>query len=414
MVFIVGVTIVAISGENGIIQRTVEAREETEKAEKIEQNTLNSYEDTINEYMGIDWDRVLANAEKHPDQKTSTAIGVGTDGRSVNMDLWKYTLLDDGTYGLNTPEAYNNAEVGGNNETNVTTMGYTGEFENGKIKGTVPQYISTDGGRTFKDVTSMYLTFWECTELIETPTIPDTVTDMPGTFCYNTNLKKVTRMPNSITNMTSTFYGCTNLEEVDNLSNKLESMSYTFSGCKRLITMPNLPDTLTDMPGTFENCTSLTTIPNLPNNLISMKSTFRGCTSLKSIPTMPNTVIDMNLTFFGCTSLTTIPNIPQKVTNMFNTFKNCTNLTTVSSIPESVTNMIGTFAYCTNLQGNIRIDANITGSMIEVSDGSYKDYLDIFLEACKNDGITLKVTGKCLVLQEIITETNNPNITLGV
>ena len=79
LLILAGITIVAISGENGIIQRAVEAREETEEAEKIEQNTLNSYEDTINEYMGIDWDRVLANVEKHPDQKTSTAIGVGAD-----------------------------------------------------------------------------------------------------------------------------------------------------------------------------------------------------------------------------------------------------------------------------------------------------------------------------------------------
>ena len=72
----------------GIINRATEAKEKTEEAQKQEENTLNSYEDTINEYMGIDWDTVLANAEKHPNQETSTAIGVGTDGRPVNMDLW--------------------------------------------------------------------------------------------------------------------------------------------------------------------------------------------------------------------------------------------------------------------------------------------------------------------------------------
>ena len=110
LLILAGVTIAAISGDNGIIQRAVEAREETEEAEKIEQNTLNSYEDTINEYMGIDWDRVLANVEKHPDQKTSTAIGVGTDGRAVNMDLWEYTLRDDGTYVLNSNDTMTEIE----------------------------------------------------------------------------------------------------------------------------------------------------------------------------------------------------------------------------------------------------------------------------------------------------------------
>lgn len=123
----------------------------------------------------------------------------------------------------------------------------------------------------------------------------------------------------------------------------------------------------------------------------------------------------MTSTFYGCTKLTTIPNIPPKVTTMFNTFKNCTNLTNISFIAESVTNMIGTFAYCTKLEGNIRIDANLTGSMIEEHDGTFKDYINIFLETCKGEeGITLKVTGKCPVLEEIITETNNPNITLEI
>ena len=34
----------------------------------------------------------------HPDQKNSTAIGVGPDGRPVNMDLWEYSLEEDGNY----------------------------------------------------------------------------------------------------------------------------------------------------------------------------------------------------------------------------------------------------------------------------------------------------------------------------
>ena len=170
MVFIVGVTIVAISGENGIIQRAVEAKEETEKSEKIEQNTLNSYEDTINEYAGIDWDTVLANAEKHPDQKTSTAIGVGTDGRAVNMDLWEYTLLDDGTYALNSEETITAVK-----EENWSTArkGYLGNFiEDGKIQGTVPQFIKDETDDFFIAVTDMTYSFYNCADLREMPEIP--------------------------------------------------------------------------------------------------------------------------------------------------------------------------------------------------------------------------------------------------
>ena len=100
LLILAGVTIATLTGDNGILTRVQEAKEETEQAQKDEENILNSYEDKINEYIGIDWDTALANAQKHPDQKISTAIGVGTDGRSVNMDLWEFTLLDDGTYEL--------------------------------------------------------------------------------------------------------------------------------------------------------------------------------------------------------------------------------------------------------------------------------------------------------------------------
>ena len=414
LLILAGVSIATLIGNNGILTRAQKAKNETEQAQKEEQNILNSYEDKINEYTGIDWDTALANAQKHPDQKTSTAIGVGTDGRPVNMDLWEYTKLDDGTYGLNTEGAFNNQEVGGDNETNISTMGYKGNFVDGKIEGTIPQYISIDDGESFQEVTSLYLTFYGCLDLIQAPNIPDTVTNMRGTFVGDTNLEVVPKISNNVTDMTSTFYECSNLQEIGNISSNVLTMSYTFYGCSDLKTIPNLPEGLSNMQATFSQCSNLIKVPSIPNTVTDMSGTFNGCINLEAIPNLPEQLTNMDTTFYGCTKITTIPNIPQKVTNMFNTFKNCTNLTTVSSIPESVTNMIGTFAYCTNLQGNIRIDANITGSMIEVIDGSYKDYLNIFQEACKNDGITLKVTGKCLVLQEIITETNNPNITLGV
>ena len=110
LLILAGVTIATLTGNNGILTRAEEAKNKTEEAQKDEENTLNSYEDKINEYAGIDWDTALANAQKHPDQKTSTAIGIGTDGRAVNMDLWEYTKLDDGTYVLNSDETMNAIE----------------------------------------------------------------------------------------------------------------------------------------------------------------------------------------------------------------------------------------------------------------------------------------------------------------
>src|SRR5699024_6629716 len=87
LLILAGVSIATLTGDNGILTRAQEAKNKTEEAQKDEENIVSSYEDKINEYAGIDWDTVLANAQKHPEQKASTAIGVGTDGRAVNMDL---------------------------------------------------------------------------------------------------------------------------------------------------------------------------------------------------------------------------------------------------------------------------------------------------------------------------------------
>ena len=414
LLILAGVTISLTIGENEIFKIAQQAKNETKQAEKEEKEKLWNMEDTINEYAGIDWNTVLANAQKHSNQKTSTAIGVGTDGRAVNMDLWEYTKLENGTYGLNTEGAFNNQEVGGDNETNISTMGYKGNFVDGKIEGTIPQYISIDDGESFQEVTSLYLTFYGCLDLIQAPNIPDTVTDMRGTFVENTNLEIVPKISNNVIDMTSTFYNCTNLTTIGNLPDKLDIMSHTFFGCSSLTTIPTLPNSITNMSNAFSRCTSLITVPNIPNTVTDMRATFYSCTNLVTIPNLPEQLTNMSSTFEGCTKLATISNIPTKVTNMLNTFKNCTNLTTVSSIPESVTNMIGTFAYCTKLQGTLKIDASLTGSMVETPGGSYKDYINIFQQACKEDGITLKVIGNCPVLKEIVTEANNPNITLEI
>ena len=51
LLILAGVTIVTLSRDNGILQRAVEAKEQTEKAEKDEKEKLGDMEDTINEYV---------------------------------------------------------------------------------------------------------------------------------------------------------------------------------------------------------------------------------------------------------------------------------------------------------------------------------------------------------------------------
>ena len=390
LLILAGVSIATLTGENGILTRAQEAKNKTEQAQKDEENILNSYEDKINGYAGIDWDTVLANAQKHPDQVTSTAIGVGTDGKPVNMDLWEYTKLDDGTYALNNEEAYK------------------GKIVDGKIEGTIPQYIKDESDEGFVTITSLQQLFYQNTELTQIPILPDTVTNIRDTFKKCTGLTIVDKLPNNIVDMQGTFYDCANLQEVKNLPSNLENLNYTFRNCTNLTSIGKIPDNVTNMQSAFEGCTALTTAPMIGNSVINMQNTFRNCTSLITVSEIPDSVTDMQYTFAGCESLKTAPEIPDSVTNMQYTFKECTNLTTVLEIPNSVTNMINTFIGCTNLQGEIIINANLTGAII----GDYVDYTGVLWNACKAEGITLKVLGSCPVLQEIVSNANNPNIKL--
>ena len=349
LLILAGVTIATLTGDNGILTRATEAKNKTEQAQKDEENILNSYEDKLNEYTGIDWDTVLANAQKHSEQKISTAIGVGTDGRAVNMDLWEFTLLDDGTYALNDEEALNNS---------IITAGYIGPIIGGKIEGVIPQYIKNDGDSDFIEVTDLTALFYE-KNLTEIPKIPSTVTNI-ALMCQ---------------------------------------------GCSELVTVPKIPNSVTNMQTTFNSCTSLETAPEIPNSVTNMRSTFAGCTSLITAPKIPNSVTNMQSTFNSCILLTAAPEIPNSVTNMRSTFAGCTSLKTGPAIiPSSVTNMISTFNSCTQLQGTIEINANLT---------EFENYHDCFGMASTANGITLKITGNCPMLNELVaTKSYNSNIIL--
>ena len=277
-IILAGVSIAMLTGNNGILTQAQNAKNKTEQAEENEQNILNNYEDKINEYAGIDWDTVLANAKKHPEQKASTAIGVGTDGKAVNMDLWEYTLLEDGTYILLSVNSLNAVE---NKLWSDVDSGYKGNYDTeGKISGSIPNYISTNDGNNYIPVTSISNLFRNCTELKIAPRLPSTVTDISNTF-NNTNIIEAPKIPNSVTNMQYTFQGCTRLKKVSNLSNNLENMNNTFQDCVSLLNAPEIPNGVQNMSGTFDGCINLETPPSLiPSSVTDIRRTFKNCYKL--------------------------------------------------------------------------------------------------------------------------------------
>ena len=313
LVILATITINFAFGENGLIRSAESARDfyanDTQYTEESIAN-VESYIDGI--ISGIDWDEALANAEKHPEQVTSTAIGVGTDGKPVNMDLWEYEFdeITNG-YGLNdnvSLETSTSADA---------SKGYIGTDFSSIV---IPQYISTNNGEDWTPVTNLDWLFYNCTEL-----------------------EKIDKLPDTVKSMRFTFRGCINLSEVTSLPRKLENMHGTFHSCSALVIAPSIPKSVTNVESTFSQCTSLINAPELPDQATSLYYTFRGCSSLKNAPEIPEGITNMQCTFYECTSLETPPSV----------------------IPKSVTNFYDTFYGCTKLSGTIEINGSFTGSVLE-------------------------------------------------
>ena len=278
LLILAGVTIAALSGDNGILQNATRAKEETEEAQEKEgigialldaqigeknyqdlnQTTLQkaidkqfgkdvadvvyngddsytiSFKDTNRDYIidetgnieTINWKEIMENATPPSNQNTQGVIGIDSNGNSVNMDLWEYTLYN-GTYALNDLEDLKDTE--GVNE----TKGYLGQIIDGKIQGLIPKYIKTSTDKEFIAVTSLKDTFInlnnEFDQLDTTPMIPSTVVNVQSTFSRCSNLTKITNLSPNIENMKWTFYECSNLENFNlSIPKNVTNMQSTF------------------------------------------------------------------------------------------------------------------------------------------------------------------------------------------
>lgn len=481
LLILAGVSITAVIGNNSLIEKTKDAKLKTQSAgleekikilvseEIIEQYSnnpnsempVNEFQDKLNEQgenvLIIKWDqyiifdltnnkeyRIMSNGNleywgestigtillnsKTPnddqimqDSSTQNIIGIDKDGNKVNMLLWEYTLIDDenlgkvGTYGLNDKNGLDGSGKSGR------SAGYIGEYtDDGKIQGTVPAYISTDGGNTYISVTSMAHTFYDCDTLLTAPEIPDTVTNMQVAFYQASKLVNPPQsIPDSVNNLIYTFADCSCLSQSPSFGRNIENMYATFCGCSNLESVSKLPEKVTNLRSTFQNCTKLSNSPSIiPDSVVDMKATFSGCSSLENAPNILSKKLQsMESTFLNCTKLQTFQaNIPDSVTNMGSTFQGCVTLANVTSvIPNSVNNMFRTFRDCSNLQGKIEINASINGNIVlTYNSRDYYDYSECFLRASTNgDGLIISNDSICSELDNLLnSKSSNSNISL--
>ena len=247
LLILAGVSISLLLDENGIIKKSKDARREYEQAKTNEQTDFDNVSDWIDDAVGkINWEKILNDANKNPDKykhseqsNTNGDIGIGTDGKPVNLDLWQYGTKTD-----EDKEIILNGNVASDNIPGYQNSNIT---EDGKIQGKVPQYIKFAGKTEFYPVVSMRATFRGCTKLVVAPVIPSSVTNMTGTFENCTSLTTAPKIPSSVTNMTGTFFRCTSLTVAPEIPSSVTRMDNTFSYCTSLTTAPKIPSSVTYM-----------------------------------------------------------------------------------------------------------------------------------------------------------------------
>ncbi len=157
----------------------------------------------------------------------------------------------------------------------------------------------------------------------------------------------------------------------------------------------------------------------LPNKVKDLSSAFYNCAFLEAVPEIPNTVTNMRGTFSGCASITDISgiNIPNKVESLDGTFSGCTSITDISSvnIPNTVTSMNYTFSGCTSILqlGSFNIPSNVTSinsifygctSLTDISDFTISNSVTNMNYAFKNCTSLLNVNG--LIIPDSVTTMN--------
>ncbi len=430
LLILAGVSINLVLGENGLITQAKEARKETlisEEKEGVElavadartkengyqeinekslkeainkqfgdkaqiinngdgtfivrfNDSLREYNVTSNEIKnGANWNEIMNSTKAPEEQTTQGVIGIGTDGKSVNMDLWEFNKIDGG-YALSYESSL---------DASNKVAGYKGTIENGRITTSVPMYIksSENGDNNFIKVISLRDTFFGIDTLEYPPIIPTTVTSLYETFQDCTSLKEMPVIPDSVTNMTSSFYNCQSLKKLTDISDRVTTLNYCFY---------NIAITDLDIW--------------LGKEVTAMHATFLGCKKLEKIESeLPAKLNDLGQTFAYCEKLKKAPEIPYGVQSMSGAFQYCFELETPPTlIPETVTNLQWAFQNCYVLNGTMEIEG-CTGNKLY---NGYYDYVGVFVGGCTTGKLTLTRTKNDTILDDIITHTNNSNVTI--
>lgn len=376
LLILAGVSIVTLSGENGILTMANKATLQNEAASVVEQIELKCSENNISqilngnsgdsiEYLkahGIINDENIINTENLTGQKTKYGNGTSTDIFKISgnkiiykdskgnitfekdiqvkftpfVTKWNVAAGDK----VVLPIAYK-ANNGSENDNDFVVDWGDGSAKE-IIKGapdTRPEHTYANSGKYNISITGIckYFTFDSIES--EYPEMPKKLVELVSwgeIQAESYNFGNAINLSGSIPSPgTNTFMYVSS-----------DSFEYLFSGCEKITTIPedlfaNIPEGITTFKSTFQNCKSLTQIPeNLfekATEVTKFYNTFSCCSSLKEIPKklFSNTtkVTDFSKVFRDCSALETIPeelfaNTPE-VVSFWAAFKYDSNLINV-------------------------------------------------------------------------------------
>lgn len=226
--------------------------------------------------------------------------------------------------------------------------------------------------------------FYHCSQsvrdLVETVTLPNTVTEIYGSGFINWYKMKSIKLSEKLETIgDNAFARCSALRSIT-IPESVTKMSYRiFSDCTSLKkAVINGNPTIDEY--TFNNCTSLTEV-SMPKLTVGGRGMFFGCTSLKKV-SAPKIEIIGNQMFFGCTSLKTF-----KTNKLLRAIGNeafiDTSLETFN-MPSSLTSL-GSYAFDKSKMSTIIIPTTLTHNTVDI--GSSLENADII---CLNPYVYLE------------------------
>ena len=407
LLILAGVTIATLTGENGILTRASDAKEETIIAQEKEQIALaqsssileNGENFTTSEFRNelkniAGKDKVTVTNAKDKEGENVIKIHYKDTDHYYHIKNDQIIELDDTYYakkditevwaiyypnGTNSELVFNTT---GNIDNNKTT---TGEIEKWEVSRTNYESTSTPWYSNAANITTV--TFEEEVVPEYTARWFDSFTNLTVeniNNIENLNTSQVTTMQrmfrkcqslvsldlssfdtSSVTNMNMMFMSCKVLTSIDLSSfdtNNLTIMSFMFSGCNALISVDlSSFDTsnVTTMGSMFSNCFALTNVDlssfGTNNNLTSVASMFKGCSALTNLDLSnfdTSNVTSMLMMFSNCEALVNV-NLSnfdtRNVTSMTSMFEGCSALTSLDLSnfdTRNVTSMQGMFSNC--------------------------------------------------------------------